>query len=281
MGVRKGNKTYFVFLAVIAALFFLIDIVPVYWIALSSITPMGKIFRGGWSRYLPSSITLENFHRIFRALPYARYFVNSVVVCTISASISIFLTLLASYAFARLHFRGKNLVFWFFLASMMLPPASMIIPLFQLFKALGLINKLVGLVIVFSSNLLPFTIWVTTSFFDQVPRELEEAAFIDGATFWQAFLRVALPLMKPIIASMLVINFIAAWNDLIWPLVLSLKPTAKLLPNGLVEAASLEPMMTPWENVSAMSSIMIIPVILIVLFFQRQIMSGLLAGAFK
>ena len=281
MKVFKGSKNYSIFLVVIASFFFLIDIVPVYWIGLSSITPMGKVFRGGWSRYLPLSITFENFDRVFRSLPYGRYFINSVIVCTVSASISIFLALLASYAFARLRFRGKNLVFWFFLASMMLPPASMIIPVFQLFKTLGLINKLLGLIIVFSSNLLPFTIWVTTSFFDQVPRELEEAAFIDGAAFWQAFIRVTLPLMKPIISSMLVINFIAAWNDLIWPLVISLKPTAKLLPNGLVEAASLEPMMTPWENVSAMSSVMIIPVILMVLLFQRQIMSGLLAGAFK
>jgi len=282
MGMRRENRLYVVFLVGIAVIFVLIDIVPVYWIGLSAITPVGKVFWSGWGRYLPLNLTLENFRKLFLALPYGRYFLNSVLVCTVSASISIFLALLASYAFARLHFRGKNLVFWLLLASMMLPGIAMVIPVFQLFKVLNLINTLIGLIILFSSNLLPFTIWVTTSFFDQVPRELEEAAFIDGATFWQTFVRVVLPLMRPIVASMLVINFIAAWNDLIWPLVLSLKPAAKLLTNGLVEAASIGgELVAPWETISAMSSIMIIPVILIVLFFQRQIMAGLLAGAFK
>lgn len=276
------NRNYFSFVLVfLAFLFALFDLAPIYWIGLSSVTPMGDLFRGGWSRYLPLRVTFENFRRVFYSLPYGRYFMNSVVVCVASTLVSLFLALFASYAFARLRFRGKGLVFWFFLASMMLPPVSTVIPIFRLFRTLGLLNRLGGLVIVFSSNLLPFTIWVFTSFFDQVPRELEEASFIDGATFSQMFVRVTLPLMRPILSSMLIINFIAAWNDLIFPLVLSLKSTAKLLPNGLVEAASLEPMMTPWENVSAMSAMMIIPVVCIVLLFQKQIMSGLLAGAFK
>lgn len=275
------KSPFWVAFALLATLFLLVDLVPIYWIGLSSVTPMGDLFRGGWSRYLPLNITFENFRRVFSSLPYARYFLNSVVVCLTSTLLSLFLALFASYAFARLRFRGRDFVFWFFLASMMLPPVSTVIPIFRLFRVLGLLNTLVGLILVFSSNLLPFTIWVVTSFFDQVPRELEEASLIDGATFWQMFFRILLPLMKPILSSMLIINFIATWNDLIFPLVLSLKPAAKLLPNGLVEAASLEPMMTPWENISAMSTMMILPVICIVLLFQKQIMSGLLAGALK
>lgn len=280
--MRIRYKKYFWVAFVLAAIvFLLLNLVPIYWIGLSSITPMGDLFRGGWSRYLPLNITAENFRRVFTSLPYGRYFLNSVVVCFTSTLVSLFLALFASYAFARLQFRGKDLVFWFFLMSMMLPPVSTIIPIFRLFRSLGLLNTLGGLIIVFSSNLLPFTIWVVTSFFDQVPRELEEASLIDGATFWQTFFRILLPLMRPILSSVLIINFIAAWNDLIFPLVLSLRSAARLLPNGLVQAASLEPMMTPWENVSAMSVMMILPVVCIVLLFQKQIMSGLLAGALK
>ncbi len=274
------QNLYKILLFAFALIFLLFNIIPIYWIGLSAVTPQGMLFVDKY-RYLPLHLTLDNFKRVFDTLPYGKYFYNSIIVSTVSTVLATFLSLIASYAFARLRFFAKDFIFWFFLASMMLPPMSTVIPIFQLFRNMGLLNTLTGLIIIYSSNFLPFTIWVTTSFIRQVPVELEEAATIDGASFWQMFFRILLPLLTPILASMFIINFISAWNELIWPLVLSLKADAKLLTNALTEAATVEAMMTPWENVSAMSVMMIVPVVIIVLIFQRQIMAGLTAGAFK
>ncbi|NPV52575.1 MAG: carbohydrate ABC transporter permease [Firmicutes bacterium] len=276
----SSRNLHLVVLGVAIFGFLFTDLVPVYWIALSAFTPRGELFADKF-RYLPLHVSIENFRLVFESIPYGRYFLNSLIVCFSSTLIVSIVSFLASYPFARLRFRGRDFVFMLFLASMMLPPMSTVIPLFKLFRDFGLLNTLGGLILVYSSALLPFTIWIFTSFFRQVPAELEDAARIDGAGFGHILLQIVAPLMRPILSSMFIINFISAWNELVWPLIFCTRTDAKLLTVGLTEAATTQSFYTPWENISAMAVMMIVPVTVLVLVFQRQIMAGLMSGAFK
>jgi multiple sugar transport system permease protein len=264
------------------AVFLFILLLPFYWIFLSSITPKYQMFSIP-PRYLPGVVTFENYIKMASNIPFFRYFANSLIFALGAALVSVLFSFLASYALARIHFPGSNLVFLIFVLSMAIPQIGTLVPLFELYKILGLINSRFGMILLMSSLIIPFTVWIMVSFVNQIPVEIEEAAIIDGANLPQTLWYVVTPVMKPALATMVIINFIISWNELLYPLVFATSKATKTLSVGLVELA-VDPTMgagRPWDLMSALSVTMIIPVLLLVLFFQRLIISGLTRGAVK
>jgi ABC-type glycerol-3-phosphate transport system permease component len=264
------------------ALFLFVVLLPFYWILISSFTPKYQMFSIP-PRWFPSEITFENYVNLADNIPFFRYYLNSLVFALFSSLISVLLAFLAAYALARVHFRGSNIIFLIFVVSIAIPQIGTLVPLFEMYKTLHMINNRFGMILLMSSLILPFTVWTMVSFIQQLPEEMEEAARIDGANLVQLLWQIVVPVVKPAIATMVIINFIISWNELLFPLVFATSTATKTLSVGLVELA-VDPAMgsgRPWDLMSALSVSMIIPVLLLVLFFQRLIVSGLTKGAIK
>jgi len=264
------------------ALFLFVVLLPCYWIVVSSFTPKYQMFSIP-PRWLPSELTLNNFANLAANIPFFQYYFNSLVLAFFSSLLSVLLAFLAAYALARVRFRGSNLVFMIFIVSIAIPQIGTLVPLFELYKSVNLINSRAGLIMLMASLILPFTVWTLVSFIKQLPEEVEEAARIDGANLVQLLWRVVTPVVRPAIGTMIIINFIISWNELLYPLVFATSATVKTLSVGLVEL-SVDPSMgagRPWDLMSALSVSMILPVLLVVLVFQRLIVSGLTKGAIK
>jgi ABC-type glycerol-3-phosphate transport system permease component len=265
------------------AIFLAYTLLPVYWIAISSVTPLADLFRRPPSA-VPPELTSQNFVHMVENLPFQSYLVNSILFAVGSALLAIIVSFLGAYAFARYSFRGRDTLFVLFLLSTALPQISTAIPLFKLYKSLGLVNTLQGLIILMGSLLTPFTIWILTSFIRQVPREIEEAAQIDGAGVLTVLWRVTIPLVLPALATLFLINFVITWNELYYPLVFATSNDVKPLTLGLVElttSAGGFAQGRPWDLLSALSVVMIVPPVLLVTVFRRWFVRGLTQGAVK
>jgi ABC-type glycerol-3-phosphate transport system permease component len=264
------------------AIFLFVVLLPFYRIFLSSVTPKFLMFSIP-PRYLPQEITFENYINMTKNIPFFRYFGNSLIFAIGSSVISVAFAFLASYALARIRFRGSNIIFMLFIVSIAVPQIGTIVPLFEMYKQFGLINSHFGIILLMGSLIIPFTVWIMVPFVQQIPAEIEEAASMDGARLWQVLWFVVVPVMKPALATMFIINFIISWNELLYPLVFATNAATKTLSVGLVEMA-VDPSMgagRPWDMMSALSVTMMIPVLLLVLLFQRLIISGLTRGAVK
>jgi ABC-type glycerol-3-phosphate transport system permease component len=264
------------------ALFLFVVLLPCYWILVSSFTPKYQMFSIP-PRWVPSEVTLNNYVNLADNIPFFRYYINSLIFAFFSSLVSVLLAFLAAYALARVRFRGSNIIFLIFIVTIAIPQIGTLVPLFELYKSVGLINNRAGMILLMSSLILPFTVWTLVSFIKQLPEEVEEAARIDGANLAQLLWRVVIPVVRPAIGTMIIINFIIAWNELLYPLVFATSTATKTLSVGLMELA-VDPSMgagRPWDLMSALSVSMIIPVLLVVLFFQRLIVSGLTKGAIK
>jgi len=191
-------------------------------------------------------------------------------------------SVLAAYAFARIRFPGSNFLLLALLLSGLLPSIATIIPLFQMFQSLNLLDSLQGLLILLVNLLLPTSVWLLTSFIRQIPLELEEAARVDGATFPTLLWRIVLPVLRPVLATLFLINFITAWDEFFIPLVFSRSSATSTLTLGITQAA-VDPQFQSvvWGNEAAMGLIVIAPVFIMSIAFQKQIVEGLMAGALK
>ncbi len=266
----------------LVAIFLFVVLLPFYWIFISSVTPKFQMFSIP-PRYFPRQLTLDNYRNMIQAFPFIGYLRNSLVFAIGSSIVSVILSFLASYALARVRFRGSNVVFMFFVLSIAVPQIGTLVPLFEMLKNAGLVNSRYALIGLMASLITPFTVWIMVPFIQQVPAEIEEAAVMDGARLPQVLWHVVVPIVRPALATMGIINFIIAWNELLYPLVFTTSRLTKTLSVGLVELA-VDPSMgagRPWDLMSALSVTMIIPVLLLVLFFQRLIIAGLTRGAVK
>lgn len=257
-------------------------LLPLYWIAISSLTPRADLLSSP-PDYVPETLTLANYRRMIDSLPFADYLSNSLLFAFGSALLAVAVSFTAAYAFARIEFKGRTLLFVFFMLTSTLPSIATVIPLFQLFNRLGLVNTIQGLVLLMGSAQAPFTIWVLTSFIRQIPREVEEAARIDGATLPTLLRQIVAPLAMPALATLFLINFIISWNELFYPLVFAKGVAAKPLTLGLIELTqgAGEGTGRPWDLMSALSMVMVIPTVILVTVFQRLIVQGLTRGAVK
>ena len=276
---RKTVGQLVIYLPVL--LFLLITLAPIYWIVLSAFTPLSELFKLPL-HYFPVHPSLINFQAVAQILPLGAEFLNSTLLSVFSASFSVLVCLLAAYAFARIRFPGSNLLFLGLLLSGYLPTIAMIIPLFQLYNTLSLLDSIQGLVILLVSFLLPTSVWIMTSFVRQIPIELEEAAQIDGANFLRTLWYVIIPVLRPALATLFLINLIASWQEFFFPLIFSRSDASATLTLGITQAAVNPQYQTvAWGNEAAMGVIVIVPVFLLAIIFQKQIVEGLMAGALK
>ena len=262
------------------ALFAIVVLIPFYWMVKSSLSAQEDVFDIP-PIYLPPP-TLENFERLTDQVPLGRYFVNSLLFSTMTTVATLAASFLAAYAIARIPVRGGNLLLLALVISTALPEIVTIIPLYQLLRDWQLLDSLLGLTLIMSGVLAPFTVWVLVAFIRQVPYEVEEAAIIDGAHLVERLWRIVLPMTAPALATMLVINFVNAWNNLLYPLAFSSSTESKTLSVAITEIfQARSPYGRPWELVSSLGVTMMVPVIILAVLSQRAIVRGLTAGAFK
>lgn len=264
------------------AVFAVVFGLPVYWIVLSAFLPGDQLLSDP-PTYFTTRPTLGTMERAVDQLPMWQYARNSLVYATASGLISVALAFFAAYAFARLRFRASGLVMFGLLLTMALPQIATTIPLFRLYSQMGLVDTLRGLILLQSSILLPMSVWLFITFVKQIPRELEQAAFVDGANFAQTMFLIIVPLMRPAFVTLFLLNFITAWNELFYPLVFSSTAASRTMTIGLVQLtqANSGAMSRPWDLMAALGTFMIVPILVLVTFGQRKIIAGLTAGSTK
>jgi ABC-type glycerol-3-phosphate transport system permease component len=276
--IRRGSN----FLGVYGsfALFTFVVLVPIYWIlraAFASANDLNKLPLV----YFPLP-TLDNFITLSQQVPLIQYLSNSFAFSLYTTLITLVVSFLAAYAFARINFPYSGAILWVLLLTMALPDVGTIVPLYQILTKLHLLDTIAGITLVLSSTLTPFTVWVLISFIKQVPYEIEEAAIIDGASLPQIFWHILLPVTTPGLVTMGLINFINAWNNLLYPLTFTTSDSAKTLSVAVTEVfAGYSPYGKPWELIMTVGVVMVIPVMVLVLFSQRAIVRGLTGGAIK
>jgi ABC-type glycerol-3-phosphate transport system permease component len=231
--------------------------------------------------YFPNP-TLKNFQTLIAEIPFLQYFFNSLIFALSTTLVTLVVGFLAAYAFARIQFPGSGVVLWMLLLTMALPDVGTIVPLYQILINLHLINTISGITLVMSSTLTPFTVWVLISFIKQVPYEIEEAAIIDGASLPQILWHILLPITMPGLVTMGLINFINAWNNLLYPLSFNTSSVSKTLSVAITEIyGGYSPYGKPWELIMAVGAVMTIPTVILIIFSQRAIVRGLSGGAIK
>jgi len=257
-------------------------IFPFYWAFRSSITPDNDLFTTP-VQYFPESPTLDNYKQVLQDGQFTRALLNSAIVATSVTVLSLAIGAFASYALGRFKFAGRTPVLYIVLSMTMFPQIAILGSLYKMVNRLGLYNSLWALILTYLIFTLPFTVWVLTSFFQQMPRELEEAAYVDGATPFQTFYRVLLPLTAPGLVTTGLLAFISAWNEFLYALSFTQTPN-----NFTVTLAifRFEPSTTggfeiAWGRIMAATIIITIPLVVLTLIFQRRIIAGLTAGAVK
>ena len=254
---------------------------PVAWIiALSFKTPSDL----GSNRFLPTSWVWENYESILAGDAQELFLSalrNSIGISLIATLISVILATFAAYAIARLDFPGKRVILTTALAVAIFPVISIVTPLFNLWRNIGLYDTWPGLIIPYLSLTLPISIWTLSAFFRQIPWELEQAAQVDGATTWQAFRKVIVPLAAPGVFTTAIISFFIAWNDFVYGISLTSTEAARPVPAALAFFTGASQFEDPAGSIAAAAVIVTIPVVVLVLLFQRRIVSGLTQGAVK
>jgi multiple sugar transport system permease protein len=253
-------------------------LLPVAWIVSLSLKGGDDVQN---QRFLPTAWTLESYRAVFRTPLFTSALRNSVGVSLLATAISVALATLAAYAIARLEYRGKRIVLGMALAVAMFPVVSIVGPLFDLWRTVGLYDTWPGLVIPYLSFTLPLSIWVLTAFFRQIPWELEEAALMDGATRWQALRKVVVPLAAPGVVTAAILTFLFAWNDFVFGISLTSTDRARNVPAALAFFTGASQFQHPAAAVAAAAVVVTVPVVVLVLVFQRRIVAGLTAGAVK
>lgn len=224
---------------------------------------------------------LENYAAVFAEQPFARNILNSIVVAVVVVALSLCLAVTASFALARVHFRGRGLLLLTILSVSMFPQVAVLSGMFELIRALGLYNSLGGLILANLILTLPFTVWVLTTFMRQLPKELEEAAYVDGATPLEIIWKVFMPVLWPALVTTGLLAFIAAWNEFLFALTFTLSNEMRTVPVAIALISGGSQYELPWGNIMAASVIVTVPLIVLVLIFQRKIIGGLTAGAVK
>jgi multiple sugar transport system permease protein len=263
-------------LVIICALF------PVFWILMLSLKEPSTVTDG---RLIPAKWSLENYKGIFTGSSgslFTHALVNSVGIAVIATILAVFLAMLAAYAIARLNFPGKALILTMSLAIAMFPPISIVGPLYDMWRTLGLFDTWPGLIIPYMTFTLPLAIYTMSAFFREIPWELEQAAQVDGATPMQAFRKVIAPLAAPGVFTTAILVFIFAWNDFVFAVSLTSTPEgAQTVPPAISSFTGASQFQTPTGSIAAAAIIVTIPIIIAVLLFQRRIVAGLTAGAVK
>ena len=274
-GIRHYSKVFlYLFFLLFAALIFF----PFLWMILGSFKTTRELFAVPMD-FWPQEWRLLNYQEAMLAQPFGHYLVNSLIVSGFSTVIVVITASLASYSVTRTAIHGKKLILIIVLTVALLPPVTLINPIYQMLSKLKLLNTRSGLSFVLAAVEMPTAIWLMTSYFQSVPFELEDSAMLDGASIPRTFISIMLPLVAPGIFTVCIMNFITAWNNYIFASILNQHTTARTVPVALTmfETESY----TPWHLICAAAVIVSFPLIVIVMLMQRRIVSGILDGSVK
>ena len=279
MRVTSKSNRYLLIIKILIGLFFLFLVIfPFYWIVVTSIKAPSEVTSIP-PTILPRSFQIDYYKKIFTSYNMDNYLKNSLVVAVLSTTICSIIGALAAYPLARIPIRFKKVILLSILSISMFPSIAVIAPLFLSLRDLGLINTRFGLVFPYTSFQLPITVWVLTNFFKEIPLSLEDAASIDGCSPMQTFLHIMIPLAIPGVSTMIIMNFINAWNEFLMAYTFTRSSTAQTVPVGIsLIQGEYE---FPWGYMSAASVIATVPLIIMVLVLQRKVIDGLTAGAVK
>ena len=256
-------------------------LVPVIWLVSLSVKTPDTV---GDGKFIPQAVTFDSYKNLFTGgldSPLLRPLINSVAIALIATIIAVTLAAFTAYAIARLKFPGKALILAGALAIAMFPPISVVGPLYDMWRSLGLYDTYPGLIIPYLTFALPLAIYTMVAFFREIPWELEQAAQVDGATPWQAFTRVILPLAAPGVFTAAILVFIFAWNDFVFAITLTSSDASRTVPAAMAFFQGESTFSAPTGSIAAAAVLVTIPIIIFVLIFQRRIVAGLTAGAVK
>ncbi len=263
---------------IVDALVLLYALVPVLWILSLSLKPTSTVKDG---KLIPSSVTFDNYRGIFRGNYFSSALVNSVGIGVLTTVIAVVIGAMAAYAVARLEFPGKRALIGAVLLISMFPAISLVTPLFNIERRIGLFDTWPGLIIPYITFALPLSIYTLSAFFREIPWDLEKAAKMDGATPAQAFRKVIAPLAAPGIVTTAILVFIFAWNDLLLALSLTATKAAVTAPVAIANFTGSSQFEEPTGSIAAGAMVITVPIIIFVLVFQRRIVAGLTSGAVK
>jgi multiple sugar transport system permease protein len=255
-------------------------LLPVVWIISLSFKSVEETASGS-PQFLPKDPTLENYREILSNSDFLAALRNSFGIALIATLLAVVFATLAAYAIARLEFKGKRLVLSLALAIAMFPVVSLVGPLFDMWRTFGLFNTWPGLIIPYMSFTLPLAIWTLSAFFREIPWEMEQAAQVDGATSWQAFRKVIVPLAAPGVFTAAILTFFFAWNEFVLAISLTSTTSSRTVPAQLSYFVGPDPFNPPYGQLATASVVVTVPIIIIVLLFQRKIVAGLTSGAVK
>jgi trehalose/maltose transport system permease protein len=266
-------------LYLLAALVVVISVYPFVYMLATSFKTGTALFD---TSLLPKAPTWRNYDQLFHGhQPFGRHLLNSIMVATVTVAIALAMGITASYALGRIRFRGKSALLLAILAVSMFPQVAVLSGMFELMQAIGLYNEAIGLVVPYTIFTLPFTVWVLTTFMRGLPGELEEAAIMDGCGPVRIIFQVFMPLLWPALVSTGMLAFIGAWNEFLFALTFVNDDAQRTVPVSISLISGANAYEIPWGSIMAASVIVTVPLVLMVLVFQRKIVSGLTAGAVK
>jgi multiple sugar transport system permease protein len=279
--MQRGTREYALW-SIAIALVLIFALIPVIWIMSLSLKTPASVADG---RFLPAHWTLDNYKVLFQGgisnSPFLKPLINSIVVAVVSTLIAIVLAAFAAYAIARLDFPGKGVILGGALAIAIFPTISIVGPLFDIWRSIGLFDTYPGLIVPYLTFALPLSIYILVAFFREIPWDLQDAAAVDGATPFQAFRKVILPLAAPGTFTAAILVFIFCWNEFLFAITLTSSNNARTVPAALAFFTGESQFTAPTGNIAAAGVIVTVPIIIFVLFFQRRIVAGLTAGAVK
>lgn len=273
MSIVKTAAFYFAVVLIV-----LISVFPFYYAIITSLKTGTSLFQ---VNYLPSEFNFGNYVAVFSQGEFPRNILNSILVATLTVALALFLAVTASYALARVHFRGRSLLLLTILAVSMFPQIAVLAGLFELIRFIGIYNTPWALVLSYTIFTLPFTVWVLTTFMRDLPIEIEEAAIVDGASPWVIITKVFMPLMWPALVTTGLLAFIGAWNEFLFALTFTSSNTTRTVPVAIALLSGASQYETPWGIIMAASVVVTLPLVVLVLIFQRKIVAGLTAGGVK
>jgi len=272
----RDKQPWYMWVAVAAIVVFCLF--PFYWLISISLKTGNDLQS---SSLIPPNPTLDNYQSIFKNPDFTKALRNSAVVALTTTVLALAVGSFCAYALARLKLRGKFAILAIVLTISTFPQIAIAAPLFKLWSDIGLFNTWIGLIIPYLTFALPLTVYILVSFFREIPKDLEEAALVDGATHFEAFRKVVVPLAAPGLATAGILTFIGAWNEFLLAVTLTSSSKARTVPAAIAFFTGATEHEVPYGSISAASVVISVPLIIMVLLFQKRIVAGLTAGAVK
>ena len=278
MGQHLKKKVFKVFQWVLTVLTTAIILIPLYWIFISSVKPSTELFTNP-IQWIPRHVTLKSYQTLIYTVGIFPQIKNTLIITGVTLILSTAICILASYAFERYPSKGLSMAYGLIVFSALIPGIVTARPLYDYLRSLKLVDTYPGLILLYTSSLIPFTILILRNYLGSIPIDIEEAAEIDGANHMQKLMFVTLPLMRPAVATVCIINFISCLNEFFIPLFFSQK--IKVLTIGISTLPRANAYDVPWDLLSAMGCVILAPIIIFVMIFEENIMDGIMAGGVK